>query len=74
MTSSQTRDAQLVEHELAALMRRRKRHAGALREIDSDRDRLIREAIDAKLPRHRIVALTELSAQRIDQIRRRARL
>ena len=60
--------------ELAVLMRRRKRHADALREIDSDRDRLIREAIEVKLPRHRIVALTELSTQRIDQIRRGARL
>ncbi len=74
MTSTKIPSAEAVERDLTALMRRRKRHTDALAEIDPERDRLIREAIAAKLPRHRIVALTELSTQRIDQIRRGARL
>jgi hypothetical protein len=73
MTSTRQPSAETIERELASVMRRRKRHATALKEIDLDRDRLIREAIEAKLPRHRIVAVTELSTQRIDQIRRGTR-
>jgi hypothetical protein len=39
-----------------------------------ERDRVIRDAIQAKVPRARIVEITSLSPQRIDQIRRGSRI
>lgn len=55
-------------------MRRRRPHARALEELDEDRDKLIREMIEQGSQRKLISDITGLSRQRIDQIRRGARL
>jgi hypothetical protein len=63
-----------VERELAAVMRRYNARAAAFEQATADRDKAIREAIAARMPRARIIEMTQLSPQRIDQIRRGARL
>lgn len=59
-----------LERELIAVMRRHKARLHALEEIDVERNRAIRAAHAGGVKRKRIVELTELTAQRIDQIRR----
>jgi hypothetical protein len=60
--------------EIRAVMRRRETRVRALAEIDEKRDRLIREAHAAGMTPTELRAQTGLSTQRIDQIRRGARL
>jgi hypothetical protein len=63
-----------IERDLAAVTRRYKARDKAREEAAAERDRVIRDAIEARIPRARIVEITELSPQRIDQIRRNSRL
>jgi hypothetical protein len=58
-----------AERNLIAAVRRVKALDAAL----AERDERIREALVADVPRHRISAISELSTQRIDQIRHKAR-
>lgn len=67
-------DQASIERDLITVARRSLRLKRQLADVDEDRDRLIRDAIDADIPRARIVEITKLSPQRVDQIRRRARL
>jgi hypothetical protein len=59
---------------LQTVMRRWETRAKALEDATAERDQAIRDAIEAKIPRAQIVRATGLSPQRIDQIRRGARL
>jgi len=68
------RDLAKLERDLITVTRRYKAREKQLEEAASERDRVIRDAIEMKLPRHKIVGAAELSPQRIDQIRRNARL
>jgi hypothetical protein len=63
-----------IERDLAGAIRRCKTADARADEAAAHRDRIIVHALDAKLSRARIVAVTGLSAARIDQIRRGARL
>lgn len=63
-----------IERELTAVIRRLEREAGRVDRTVAERDELIREAIAVKLPRTRLREITGLSKQRLDQIRRGARL
>jgi len=63
-----------IERELQAVTRRHNARAKALDQATAERDRVIRDALDAKLPRARVIAITELSPARIEQIRRADRL
>lgn len=63
-----------TERTLQAVMRRYETRARALEQATTERDEVIRDLIAAKTPRARIVEITGLSPQRIDQIRRSARL
>lgn len=60
--------------QLQTVMRRYETRSKALEDATGDRDDAIRAAIEAKIPRARIVEITSLSPQRVDQIRRGARL
>lgn len=59
-----------VERELSSVAQEIREHEAAADRLKPKRDRLIRRAIEAKIPRSRIIALTELSSARIEQIRR----
>jgi acetyl-CoA acetyltransferase len=63
-----------IERALVAVMRRYNARAKALDEATAERDRVIRDAMEAKMPRERITAITGLSRQRMDQIRNGAPL
>lgn len=63
-----------IERDLATVARRKARTQAADDAAAVQRDRVIRDAIEAGIPRARIVELTDLSAARIDQIRRGARV
>jgi hypothetical protein len=63
-----------IERDLATAVRRCKAADAKADEAAAQRDQVIRDAIAAGLPRHRMITITELSAARLDQIRRRARL
>lgn len=63
-----------IERKLQAARRRKARTEQLDAEAAAERDEVIRSAIAAKIPRARIVELVGLSPQRIDQIRRGARL
>jgi hypothetical protein len=63
-----------IVRELTAVSRRKARTKAQDDAAAEERDRLIRDAIQVKIPRARIVEITGLSPQRIDQIRRGARL
>jgi hypothetical protein len=63
-----------IERDLSTVARRKARTQAADDAAATERDRVIRDAIEAGIPRARIVELTDLSAARIDQIRRGARL
>ncbi|MGD0387272.1 MAG: hypothetical protein ABSB73_14205 [Solirubrobacteraceae bacterium] len=67
------RERARLERDLAAMVRRCNAREGALNDALEDRDLVIREMIAARVPRARIVEITGLSLQRIDQIRRRTR-
>jgi hypothetical protein len=58
-----------LERDLATVMRRCKAADAKADEAAAQRDRVIVNALDAKLSRARISAVTGLSASRIDQIR-----
>jgi hypothetical protein len=59
-----------VERDLAAVVRRCRAADARADDAAAQRDRVIVDALDAKLPVARIVAVTGLSAARIHQIRR----
>lgn len=63
-----------IEQELATVARKHARHRRAAEEIEPERDELIRKALQADVPRRRIVEITGLSPQRVDQIRRNSRI
>lgn len=63
-----------LERDLTAVMRRCKRTEEAHEQNLSERDRIIRDAYEARVPRAKIVEITGLSPQRIDQIRRGSRI
>jgi len=63
-----------IEQELAVLSRKHARHVKAAREIEPERDALIRRALADQVPRRRVVEITGLSPQRVDQIRRSSRI
>jgi hypothetical protein len=65
---------QSTETELRQAVARHRRRAEAASASERERDEAIRRAIAAGVTRSRIVELTGLSPQRVDQIRRRARL
>ena len=67
-------DQASIERDLITVARRSLRLKRQLSDVDEHRDRVIRDAIKAKIPRARIVEITELSPQRIDQIRRGSRV
>ena len=62
------------ERDLIAAMRRLKTREAAFHAATAERDQLIRAALDARVPHARIIAITELSPSRIDQIRRGERV
>jgi hypothetical protein len=67
-------DVAKLERDLVTVARRKARTEAADADAERERDRVIRDAIEAKIPRARIGDLVGLSVQRIDQIRRGARL
>jgi hypothetical protein len=73
MAATRPSEADIVR-DLAAVSRRKARTKAQDDAAAEERDRVIRDAIAAKIPRARIVQLTGLSPQRVDQIRRGARL
>lgn len=62
-----------IERDLAAVTRKHRERTEDLAEATAQRDRVIRDALAAKLPRPRIAELTGLSTQRIDQIHKGTR-
>ena len=58
-----------IERDLLTVMKRYNARAKALDEATIERDRVIRDAMEAKMPRERITEITGLSRQRMDQIR-----
>jgi hypothetical protein len=62
-----------LERDLATVMRRCKAADAKADEAAAQRDRVIVDALDAKLSRARVSAVTGLSAARLDQIRQAAR-
>ncbi len=67
-------DVGKLERDLIAVMRRRKTRAQALAAVDEERNRVIRDAHAGGVQRARIADITELTPQRIDQIRRGERI
>lgn len=62
-----------IERDLATVVRRCKAADAKADAAAAERDRVIVDALNAKLPRARLVAVTGLSAARLDQIRQAAR-
>lgn len=62
------------EATLVTAMHAYERTAAAMAAVTDGRDDAIREALAAGVPRARVVEITGLSKQRIDQIRRGTRL
>ncbi len=58
-----------IERDLATVVRRCKAADAKADEAAAERDRVIVDALDAKLGRARVIAATGLSPARIDQIR-----
>lgn len=63
-----------LERDVITAMRRYNTRARALEDAATERDRVIRDALEGGVARARLVELTGLSAPRIDQIRRGARI
>lgn len=63
-----------IEHDLALAVRRSKTARARADQADGDRDEMIRVAHAAGIGLTRLTEITGLSKQRIDQIRRGARL
>lgn len=63
-----------AEQDLVAAVRRHAARARALDQATTERDDAIRRAVAANVQRRRIVEISGLSPQRVDQIRRSARI
>jgi hypothetical protein len=63
-----------IERDLATVAKRKARTKAADDAAAVERDRIIRDALAAGIQRARIVELTDLSPQRVDQIRRGSRI
>jgi hypothetical protein len=63
-----------LKRDLATATRLSKAARERSEEADAERDRVIRDAIAAKIPRADIIAITGLSPARIEQIKRGKRL
>jgi hypothetical protein len=70
---AKTVDLNAIKRDLSTAMRRCKTADARAAEAAAERDRAIRDAIEAKIPRSDIIALTGLSSARVEQIKRRAR-
>lgn len=66
-------ETEQIERKLAAVARRHGRAQATVEETAGERDDLIRAALAAGIKRSRIIALTDLSPARVEQIRRRTR-